>query len=154
MKLVGRLGWAMFGLYLLATYGCATSGTVYQAFPSQADEVAIAWASYGRTDAPPEIRWVTDLPCIDPTSNKRGFWITEADNRDGEGYTRCREGFTMAFDWVLVAYHGEASIADTAATHELLHVALLREGIFVGHHQRPDFFHRIDVANESIRARR
>ena len=151
MKLLGYLAWAL--LFWLA--GCAAGyGSTKPVFSRQDEAVELVWKVYGRTDSPPAIRWITgsDLDCIDPNSGKQGFTIAEIANDDEHGIIRCREGYTMRFDEVMAAYHGERSIADTAALHELLHLALAREGVFIGHHTRPGFFEDIAKADAAVRA--
>jgi hypothetical protein len=140
VRLLGKAGWALFGLYLLATYGCASlPSTPLPPGPAAGEEQAvhIAWVEvYGRKDRPPLVRWVqgAQLVCTDPNSGKGGFWIPDPD----EGVV-CREGLTMSYLECFVAWHGEASFAETALAHELLHVAQARGGVFDPRHKRPEW---------------
>lgn len=148
-RLLGLLAW---GLLFWLT-GCATMGSTNPVFDREGEALELIWKTYGRTDSPPIVRWVTgsDLDCIDPNSGKQGFTVFEPDD-SGEHPIRCREGYTMHFDWFLAAYHGERSIADTAVCHEMKHVALVREGVYVGHHKRDDFYPDIEKADARLRA--
>lgn len=146
-KLIGRGAWAVVGLWLLSLFGCAT----VPATPirdGEAQAVAIAWRVYGRSDLPPVVRWKqgSQLTCTDPNSGKAGFHIPDPD----EG-TVCREGLTMSFMECWVAWHGEASFADTALPHELLHVAQARRMFFDPHHESSDWSTLLPVAGQAIR---
>lgn len=144
------------GLCLAACFaGCATFGRATAPRVGQEQAVDIVWHEvYGRTDRPPLIRWKEggELSCTDSQSGKPGFPVLDIDpgNPDGEVVGHCREGFTWSPLEVLVAWHGELSFSETALAHELLHVALLRRGIFLGHHRRPDFQPAIDRANAAL----
>lgn len=149
-----RLAWGgiifIVGLVLGALLGgCAHFGTLAPR-TGQEQAVYIIWVeAYGRTDRPPLVRWIegSALDCTDPQSGKAGFpQFTE------QGEATCREGLTMSPLEVMVAWHGELSFSETALAHELLHAALIRRGIFLDHHQRPDFFPAVDAANELVRA--
>lgn len=140
---------AILGLLL---GGCATSTPLPASrIDGEAVAVSIAWRIYGRTDTPPLVRWRQgdQLDCTDPNSGKAGFSIPDPD----EG-TVCREGLTMSFLECWVAWHGEASFADTALAHELAHVALSRRWIFDTRHTRNEWWGDgglVDIANGAIR---
>lgn len=147
---------ALMAAFLLCSGGCATLGPPPPAPTDGREQAAsIIWQSYGRTDVLPLIRWVTGkaLVCTDKDSGKTGFWIIEIDpgNPADPGIVVCREGFTWSPLELLAAYHGEQSIADTVLSHELKHVDLLRRGILLGHHELPEFYPAVDVANQKVR---
>jgi hypothetical protein len=152
-RVLGPACWVL--LFWLA--GCATLGPPPPAPTDGREQAAsIIWQSYGRTDTLPLIRWVTGkaLVCDDPNSGKRGFWIVDLDpaRPDDPGIIVCREGFTWSPLELLTAYHGEKSVADTPLAHELRHVDLLRRGVILErHHDRPDFYPSVDVANQKVR---
>jgi hypothetical protein len=137
-------------------FGCAhVSGSSAPMNDGQEQAVWIIWHDvYGRNDMPPLVRWRQgdQLTCDDPQSGKRGFPIVEYDPADpvSAPAAKCREGLTWGPLEVLVAWHGEISFGETALAHELEHAELLRRGIFLGHHERPDFFSRIDAANAAV----
>lgn len=109
----------------------------------------IAWESYGRSDIPPLIRWIrgSQLNC----DKGKGFTAIDIDTTpDAKVGLKCYTGFTWSDREILVAWHGEISFSETSLAHELLHAALLREGIFLDHHSLPYFFDRVDKANELI----
>lgn len=117
--------------------------------------VYIVWHEvYGRNDRPPIVRWKVgkELDCTDPKSGKPGFHFVDLDPSviEVEGPVVCREGDTWSPLEILVAWHGELSFSETALAHELEHAELLRRGIILGHHDRPDFFTRIDSANAAL----
>lgn len=134
----------LLGLVIgLLLSSCATVGSVVPRV-GQEQAVHIIWVEvYGRTDRPPLVRWYTgdQLTCTDPDSGKPGIQMG----------AECREGWTWSPVEVLVSYHGETSLSETALAHEFLHALLLREGVWLeSHHDRPDFYPRIDVANAAI----
>lgn len=145
------LGGLLMGIFL---HGCATGSVAMQ--PGQEKAVWIVWVQvYGRPDAPPAIKWVTDLPCTDKASDRPGFYVIPSpedltdDDRD---HGTCREGFTYRWDQVSVALHPGDKPSTTVMAHELLHAALWRQGIVFGHHRRPDFYPLIDEANAALSA--
>lgn len=146
----------LVGLVLgLVLSGCAhVVGTVVPRV-GQEQAVWIVWReAYGRTDRPPKVIWMegSDLDCTDPQSGKLGFTIVDIDTTTGEAPVRCREGFTWGPTEVLIAWHGtELTFAETPLAHEFLHALLLRQGVlFEVHHTRPDFYPRIDAANQLL----
>jgi hypothetical protein len=147
-RLVGFLGWTL--LFWLA--GCAHIGPLPPGRTGEEQAVWRVWTqAYGMADAPPRIRWIrgAELSCTDPNSLKPGFPVIVVEG-DEHGCA-CREGFTYRWDQVSVADHGEPSFADMAMSHELLHAALWRRGVFLGHHKRPDFYPSVDLANDLLR---
>jgi hypothetical protein len=148
MKVIGYLAWVL----LLWLTGCAAGLGSFRPRVGQEQAVHVVWAeAFGRTDRPPLVRWLegSALVCDCVEDGQRGFYIPAAD--EGKPQFQCRTGFTWSPLEVLVAWHGEESFALTALAHELLHAALLREGVvFERHHDRPDFFPRIDAANQRI----
>lgn len=135
---------------LIGAFGCATTGTGVPIDPRAGDAQAIdiIWHEvYGRTDRPPLVRWVRkpDLPCTDETSGKPGFVIPDTDE-NGNLVVHCREGFTWSPLEILVADHGELSMGETAAPHELWHVVLLREGDWMPGHADTGFYHPDECA--------
>jgi len=144
-------------IWLFMQWGCASSGLGVPVAPRSGQEQAVwlIWSSYGRTDTPPLVRWVEGkaLSCTDPDSNKRGFpQPAYGGHLDEPVVMVCHEGFTWSPLEVVVSWHGEDSFADTALAHEMEHAELLRRGFILEiHHDRPDFFSRIDAANEAVR---
>lgn len=139
--------------------GCATFGSsTVPPRVGQEQAVWVVWRFYERYDIPPTIRWRegAQLTCEDPQSHKRGFVIATLEDpgfgADG-GVLQCREGLTWSPLEVLVAWHGELSFSETALAHELLHAVLLRQGIWTSHHERPDFFSRVEAANNLLKER-
>jgi hypothetical protein len=156
LRCLWRLSWLMLGMVLMLTFGCATQGPPPPPVrDGQEQAVWIVWHEvYGRSDRPPIVRWKqgTDLVCTDRDSGKAGFWIVDYDpgSPDNAIRTVCREGWTWSPLDLTAAWHGELSFAQTVLAHELEHAELLRRGIFHGHHDRPDFFTRIDAANAAL----
>lgn len=142
MKLIGKGAWAVVGLWLLSLFGCATVPVV-PVRDGEAQAVALAWRIYGRSDLPPVVRWKqgADLTCVDSSSGKPGF----------ETAIGCREGWTFSWRECVVSWHGEASFADTALAHELLHVAQARRLFFDPHHESSDWVTLLPVAEAAIR---
>jgi hypothetical protein len=92
----------------------------------------IIWQqAYGRTDGPPEIRWVSDEEqnCIDPASGNRGF----------RTLVGCVEGLTLSAKTVSVSWHDGDSFSVTALAHELVHAAQARRLVFDFKHHTPEF---------------
>ena len=110
--------------------------------------IAVVWQqTYGRTEKPPAVEWITDLPCTDPNSGKRGFPVVLMSGQE------CREGYMLTPWLVRVAWHG-GKFSDTALAHELMHAVQAHEGI-------ADPLHRmsvwqpggaVELANEALRA--
>lgn len=135
-------GLALIGAALLC-FCCASIGVrgdVVQR-PGLAEAVDFVWREqFERRDAPPTVRIVegADLNCTDTNSGKAGFVVLlEDESRPGNFMRACREGFTFLPTEVSVAWHGEPW-SRTALAHELAHVRLVREGVFLGHHPGPD----------------
>jgi hypothetical protein len=120
--------------------GCATMGsTLPRVGPrvGQEQAVHIAWVEvFGRTDRPPVIRWVepSQQTCTDPNSGKGGF-----PQLNSKAEAICREGITLSPLECVASWHGELSIGETVADHEMWHVALLRMGIVDEDHARDDW---------------
>jgi len=149
-----RAFWVLVGLWLLSIFGCATlPGPLPQPRVGQEQAVWIIWTSYGRTDTPPLVRWVEGaaLSCTDPDSGKPGFPQVEPGGLDQPLKQVCHEGQTWSPLEVLVSWHGELSFSETALAHEMAHADLLRRGVWEGHHDRPDFYTRIEAANKLVR---
>jgi hypothetical protein len=120
--------------------GCATVGTTIPRVGPRVGQEQAVWIiwreTYGRQERPPVIRWVepTQQTCTDPNSGKGGF-----PQFNSKGEQVCREGITLSPLEVVASWHGEDSIAETVAGHELWHVVLLRMGIIDDDHLRDDW---------------
>lgn len=165
----GAIFWFGIGVFLasLASFcsGCATFGPprppTFPAGIDRAGEEQAAWVVwhdvYKREDMPPLVRWITgqDLDCDDQRSGTKGFMVLELDPSDPDAVVRmrCDQGDTTSTLETRMAWHGnELSFSETVMCHEFEHAELLRRGIFIGHHERPDFFTRIDQCNAALRA--
>lgn len=110
----------------LAFYGCFTLSFGCSMFSAQVtdrkdvtDAVAACWAFFGRTDAPPKVRIVTDLTCTDPNSGQRGFMCGG----------QCRGGCTLLPTEISVTDNGAPLGQQGLVCHELGHALLIREGL-------------------------
>lgn len=120
-------------LALLLT-SCATLGVRGHTIdhPRAAEAVAFVWRGLGRTDPPPTVKWVEgyELNCTDAVSGDPGFMTPIG----------CRGGYTLSPLTVSVAWLGpDRPYSYTALTHEFLHAAQARDGIFDPAHQRPEW---------------
>lgn len=92
----------------------------------------IIWqGAYGRTDSPPQIRWVSEdqQNCTDPRSGRRGI----------KTVVGCVEGLTLSPNMVSVSWHDGDSFSVTALAHELVHAAQARRLVFDFNHHTAEF---------------
>ncbi len=109
----------------------------------------IIWVeTYGRTDAPPAVRWITDLNCTSDINGRPGFMIYSA-----EGHV-CREGVTIVPYQVEIALRADDTFSTTTLAHEFLHAAQMRSLIFDPLHKTEGFQPGglVDRANEALHA--
>lgn len=134
MKHLRRAGWLAFGAWLLLTFGCSAIGMRgSERAPTNPTDVAEAvwtvWHDvYQQEHRPPRVKWVTDLPCKQPTDDA-GF----------KTVVGCRGGFCLSPLEVSVAWHGDRQISDEALAHELWHARQLWAGIDDPLHTSPGF---------------
>lgn len=113
----------MFGIAAMAlaavTTGCGGNAFCLRA-ERQDEAVRKVWNEvYARTDEPPKIIWITELPCTNPVNGKPGFHTMAG----------CREGETVLPSQVKVACDGVATYSGTTLAHELLHALQLRDHV-------------------------
>lgn len=113
--------WAALAILLV---GCGMPGEVFE-IPGQVEATRMIWnESYGRTDAPPAVKWVTgdELDCT-LNDGRRGFsvWYAAQD---------CMDGGTAFDDETSVAYYGpgDEKRAFSVVAHEAWHVIGIRAG--------------------------
>jgi hypothetical protein len=119
------------GLCLVGCNAPMMPGTP-QFIDQQDTAVQIIWQeAYGRSDGPPEIRWVSEdeQNCVDPTSGNGGF----------RTLVGCVEGFTLSYKTVSVSWHDGDSFSVTALAHELVHAAQARRLVFDYNHHTAEF---------------
>ncbi len=142
----GALRLLLSGLGLLAA-GC--TGPLMPGTPifmdDQESAVRIIWNDvYGRTDAPPEIRWVQpeQQNCVDPYSGRNGF----------KSVVGCVEGLTMSPRSVSVSWNEGDTFSVTALAHEMVHAAQARRLVFDSKHHTAEFQPggAVDQANAAL----
>jgi hypothetical protein len=86
---------------------------------------------FGRTDTPPEVRWVWDeqLNCTDPQSGRPGF----------KTLVGCVEGLTISPRSVSVCWRDGDTFSTTTMAHEFVHAAQARRLVFDANHKSPEF---------------
>lgn len=151
MKALGRLGWALFGLCLLSTFGCSQLGVVGErgkVDPTVEVEVQhVVWDLVMRvrwTGPPPAIRWVTGAALNCELDGVSGFEVLVWDDEERTKVKRvCRQGYTFGPQQVSVALLDGYALSSLPVAHEMEHVKLTRllRGAPLGDplHQEPEF---------------
>ena len=141
--------------------------------PRAAEAIAVVWAAYGRTDAPPPVTWLD--PVLDVGEKYR---CTTAGGRPGfmTMYGKCVSGLTTPDVQVLVIVPADGLPSTSALAHELGHVAKLRARRPLPHHtegpwlfcddekalpppacvpreREGEFYAAVAAANEALRAK-
>lgn len=135
-------------LALLLVSSCATA-TPFLPTPTPVREgqekaAWIVWTSYGRSDAPPTVRWLEGPALNCAIGDSAGFQTPVG----------CRQGFTWTPFNVSVAWRPGDEFSTTALAHEYMHAAQLRQGIVDPEHLRPEWQPggAVDQANATLQA--
>jgi hypothetical protein len=107
--------------------------------------ITIVWRTvYGRTDTPPEVRWVwpEQLNCTDPNSGRPGF----------KTIVGCVEGLTISPRSVSVCWRDGDTFSTTTMAHEFVHAAQARRLVFDPNHHTAEFQPggAVDQANNAL----
>jgi hypothetical protein len=126
-------GWTtcVLGLVLAGCTGPFLPGTP-QFMDGEDDAIQMVWrVAYGRTDSPPEVRWVMpeQLNCTDPNSGRPGF----------KTLVGCVEGLTISPRSVSVCWREGDTFSTTTMAHEFVHAAQARRFVFDSKHHSPEF---------------
>jgi hypothetical protein len=128
---MGRSKRYVLGLLLAGCNGPLFPGTPIF-MEDQDSAVRIVWQeSFGREDAPPEIRWVSPegQNCITKHSVRPGF----------KTIVGCVEGLTMSPNSISVSWHEGDTFSATVLAHELVHAAQARRLVFDSGHHTAEF---------------